>query len=292
MEPTRPAECLTCHSIVSLAGRAAHLEAVRRAQEETLPLEGIQALIDGADSDPHRFPPTLIYSEGWMLRLVLRWFEAHKAPTHYLGFQTGATWFSEALLPSPFLQRHRGDRRAEAHTHADGIIGHFTIGSVAKADAKLLPDASQFVVTEAKIYSPLSPGTRNAPTYDQAARNVACVAELLSRAHRQPNEMNSLAFFVVAPRRHINEGAIGEKLGKTSIEKAVRSRAQAYSPELDPWVEDWFLPTLQAMTIMPLSWEQLIADIASQDGVAAQALSSFYERCLKYNTVPRNFVPA
>jgi len=160
-----------------------------------LALEGIHALIDAAGNEPQRFPPTLVYSEGWMLRLVLQWFSVREAPGHPLEFHAGATWFSEALLPSPFRSRHRGDRRAEARTHADGILGHFTIGSAAKADARLLPEAEQLVVTEAKIHSPLSGFTRNAPTYDQAARNVACIAELLSRVSRRPNELKTLAFY-------------------------------------------------------------------------------------------------
>src|SRR3972149_9501694 len=100
---------------------------------------GIHALIDATEREPHRFPPTLLYNEGWMLRLVIEWFNTHQAQGHPLSFHVGASWFSEALLPSPFRARHRGDRRAEARTHADGILGHFTIGSAAKADARPRP---------------------------------------------------------------------------------------------------------------------------------------------------------
>ena len=255
-------------------------------------LEGIHALIDAAGNEPQRFPPTLVYSEGWMLRLVLQWFSGREEPGHPLAFHAGATWFSEALLPSPFRSRHRGDRRAEARTHADGVLGHFTIGSAAKADARLLPEAEQLVITEAKIHSPLSGGTRNAPTYDQAARNVACIAELLSRVSRRPNELETLAFYVIAPQQHINEGGISAKLQKPSIEEAVRLRALAFSPELDRWFHEWFLATLKSMTIMPLSWEALIQDVESQDKATGQGLRTFYEKCLKYNSGPGRFVPA
>jgi hypothetical protein len=254
--------------------------------------EGIHTLIDAADTHPHRFPPTLMYSEGWMLRLVLHWFYSHQLTNHSLAFAPGATWFSEALLPSPFRPRHRGDRRAEARTHADGLLGHFTIGSAAKADAMLLPDATQLVVAEAKIHSPLSGGTKNAPGYDQAARNVACVAELLSRAKRQACEVHSLAFLVLAPEEHIREGAIAAKLEKSSIEKAVRSRAEAFSPELDGWLLEWFVPTVEAIAIKALSWEQVIRDIADIDEQGSRVLASFYERCLKYNLPGSGLVPA
>src|SRR3990172_10319899 len=138
--------------------------------------EGLHALIDGAGSRTPNFPPTLVFNEGWMLRLILSWFASHAVPGHSLAFQPDATWFSEALLPSPFLRRYRSDNRAEAHTHADGVIGHVSVGASAKGDTSLLPNASQLVVTEAKMFSPLSAGTQNAPAYDQAARNFACIA--------------------------------------------------------------------------------------------------------------------
>jgi len=246
-------------------------------------IQGIHALIDAAESEPHRFPPTLLFNEGWMLRLVLDWFNTHEAQGHPLSFHARATWFSEARLPSPFRARHRGDRRAETRSHADGIIGHIAIGAAGKAGVELLSNASQLVAVEAKIRSSLKAGTRNAPNFDQAARSVACIAEILSRAGRRPDRMDSLAFLVAAPQENINKGAIGAKLGKSSIEAAVRLRAQTFSPELDPWLEQWFLPTLERIIIASLSWESLISDIQDLDDSAGQDLATFYEKCLEYN---------
>ena len=161
------------------------------------------------------------------------------------------------------------------------MIGHFTVGSAAKVDVMLLPQATQLVVIEAKIHSPLSRRTLHASTYDQAARNVACIAELLSRAHRLPSDFQSLAFVVIAPQQHIKEGGITAKLEKLSIEKAVRSRAQDFSPELDAWLDDWFIPTLETIRIEPLAWEHLISDIAAIDQHTSQGFTMFYDRCLK-----------
>ena len=246
-------------------------------------LERIHALIDAADSAPHRFPPTLIYNEGWMLRLILHWFESHSLPEHVLDFQAGATWYSEALLPTPFKARYQGDPRAEARTHADGIVGHIAVGSAAKGDGALLPGATQLIVTEAKLNSPLSSGTHNAPTYDQAARTVACMAETLYRAERSPAEFRSLAFVVIAPQHHIDKGGIAALLSTESIGAAVRARARAFAPKLDGWLEEWFMPTLEAIRIASLSWEHVIGDIAAIDAQASGELSAFYGRCLKYN---------
>jgi hypothetical protein len=210
-----------------------------------------------------------------MLRLVLQWFSTHEVPGHPLAFEASATWFSEALLPSPFFPRYRGDNRAEARTHADGIVGHVSVGAAGRADAALLPDASQLIVTEAKMFSPLSAGTKNAPAYDQAARNVACMAQMLFKAMRPPSAMASLGFFVLAPASQISEGGISDKLEKTSIENAVRSRAAPYSPDLNEWVSDWFAPTLSLVNPRSLSWEQLIADIQSRDRDTSESLGAF-----------------
>jgi hypothetical protein len=246
-------------------------------------LERIHTLIDAVESEPHCFPPTLVYNEGWMLRLVLDWFQSHCLPDHVLDFRPEATWYSESLLPTPFKARYRGDPRAEARTHADGIFGHISIGLVAKADAELLSDATQFVVTEAKIHSSLSKGIRNAPTYDQAARSVACIAQVLTQANLRPSQLQSLAFVVIAPERRIIGGAITVKLDKKSIEAKVRLRVETFASELDVWWEEWFVPTLEAIQVEVISWESLIDDITTVDEPASRELMAFYERCLKYN---------
>jgi hypothetical protein len=250
---------------------------------EVMVLEGIHKLISAAESEPANFPHTLLYNEGWLLRLVLDWYSRHKLTGNPLLFQHRATWFSEALLPSPFRPRHRGDPRAEARTHVDGIVGHFSIGRSGKADASLLADATQIIVIEAKIYSPLASGTRHAPSFDQAARNVACITELLSRANRLPSEMTNLAFFIMAPEVQIEAGVFTQKLDKAYIRAAVLSRAEAFAPELGSWVDEWFIPTLEAIRIETHSWESLIGYTASNDPETFQSLLAFYKRCLMHN---------
>jgi len=246
-------------------------------------LEGIHRLIEAVETKPANFPPTLIYNEGWMLRLILDWYSRHQLSDHPLQFEPDTTWFSEALLPSPFRPRYRGDIRAEARTHSDGILGHISVGGSAKADAKLLPDATQLIVVEAKIYSPLSGGTRNAPNFNQAARNVACITEILYRANRPPSLMTSLAFFVVAPEAQTKIGIFTQKLNKDAIRKAVQARAEDFSIELGSWVDKWFFPTLETIQIEALSWESLNSHIESNDPENSQSLQEFYKRCLIHN---------
>ena len=109
-------------------------------------------------------------------------------------------------MPSAFLARHRGDPLAENWTHADGVLGHFTIGNQGKADLSLRHDATQFLVLEAKMFSELSSGVTSAGHFDQAARNVACIAEVFHRANVQPRPKTQIGFYVLAPDSQIKQG--------------------------------------------------------------------------------------
>lgn len=84
-------------------------------------LLGMQRRLDGPGAS---FPPTELYSEGWMLRLLMELSAAGSIDA--LGSWTNRThWFSEARLASSFAPRWRKDPIGEGATHADGIIGDF-----------------------------------------------------------------------------------------------------------------------------------------------------------------------
>jgi hypothetical protein len=78
------------------------------------------------------------------------------------------------------------DLLAEGWTHADAVIGNVTIGDSALADATLAEGAKQFIVVEAKLFSPLSPRVTNASYFDQAARQTLLERRL--HAHRTERE--------------------------------------------------------------------------------------------------------
>lgn len=206
------------------------------------PFERIVAMLTEAQTPGRHFPATLLYNEGWMLRLVLDWFANQPHHEHPLSFLPGATWFSEALLPSQFFASRRGDPLAEGWTHADGVIGHASIGDGALANTKLKANATQFIVTEAKLYSPLSPGVKNAPDFDQAARNVACMVQVLSESGITCDSMRSMGFYVLAPQSQIDDGLFSKEMSKSSIKAKVIQRIDSY---IDPAVlcakRDWLV---------------------------------------------------
>ena len=85
-------------------------------------------------------------------------------------------------------------------------------------DLELEPHATQFTVAEAKVGCPLSKGTSNARYFDQAARNVACMAEVIARAGKEPSGFDRLEFVVLAPRYSIDKGTFSDELTRSSIE--------------------------------------------------------------------------
>ncbi len=226
-------------------------------------------------------PPTELYNEGWLLRLVLDWFERERTTGHPFAVQKGARWYSEALLASQFLPTRRTDTLAESFTHADGVMGHFEISPGESGEATLRKDAEQFVVIEAKLGSRLSKGVKNSSGYGQAARNVACVAHVVQVAGIQPRALHSLGFFVAAPEQQIQSGVFEDFVTKKKIRSQVKARVAQYDGTHDAWFKDSFLPTLEAIVVDLLSWESIIGHIDEHD--ANSGLPEFYHDCLRFN---------
>ena len=249
----------------------------------------ISKLLRLCDSENTVMPPTILYNEGWMLRLILDWFSQQEFTNHPLSFAKDAKWYSEILLPTPFPPRFRSDPLSEAYTHADSAIGQFTIGRYGKGDINLLQTAKQLIIIEAKMFSKLSKGIKNFRNYDQAARNVACIAQILNQSSTDLSDMLSIGFYVVAPAAQLkNEPTFEKYLSKSSIKNKVRNRIHAYRGEpaelqkID-WYENHFLPLMEKINIDALSWEQAIEHIESVDHDYGEQLNDFYKKCLELN---------
>ena len=168
-------------------------------------------LIDGAAKGIH-FPATLIYEEGWLLRVALEMSRSLKMSLAEPNpaslrrrwpfvFTEDDWWYSEARLDSPFprVARKNRNEKPEGPTHADAVVRNGSItssrdGHSARLDAK---NTTRLDVFEAKLGSSLSAGTRYVPDYNQAARNVACILW----EHLKPTWTRAitLGFWVVAP---------------------------------------------------------------------------------------------
>jgi hypothetical protein len=251
-------------------------------------LEAVTKIFSRCGSSDSVLPPTELYNEGWMLRLVLDWLDRNREVTHPLSFAHNARWYSEALLPSRFLPQNRGDVRAESFTHADGIIGHFSILPGERGAAKVFRDAKQLIVTEAKLGSSLSSGTKNASTFDQVARNVACIAHMIGTAGANIDTFDHLGFYVLAPEAQIRAGMFGDLITRESVERKVRTRVLKYDGIFDAWFEEMFKPVLARIKLGALAWESVLDALPIT--LETQQMWAFYEICLKFNPVRRREV--
>ncbi|MGE3820014.1 MAG: hypothetical protein AB7I30_11295 [Isosphaeraceae bacterium] len=243
----------------------------------------ITSMLEACEEGRPSFPPNVLFNEGWLLRIVIDWFEGHGGDRYPLSPHPGSRWFSEAWLPSAFLPRYRGDRLAESRTHADAAIGHFQIGDPGTARLSLASDATQFVVVEGKLFNRLSSGVKNAPYFDQAARSVACIAEALRRADREPRGLNDLAFLLIAPQARVDDGVFAWETSVDTIHRKIRRRVEDYAGERDHWFHEWFRPTLERVDVRCLSWEDVIDVIAFHDAESGQLIDRFYGQCLQFN---------
>jgi len=133
------------------------------------------------------------------------------------------------------------------------------------------------------LHSDLASGVKNARYFDQAARTVACMAEVLSRANRSPSKVSRLGFYVLAPDSRIRQGIFVKAMDRGLIQRKVERRVQEYKGARDEWHSDWFQPTLEQIEIEVISWEELIAAVRERESAAADILGGFYEQCLEFN---------
>jgi hypothetical protein len=250
--------------------------------------DAIVKMLSAADSEDAVFPPTLFYEEGWMLRLIL-FSAAGGINCLPFKFASGSKWYSEALLASPFLARHRNDELAEAYTHADGVVGHFKFKAATKAALELKSNASQFVVLEAKMSSGLSGGTRRAAAYDQAARTVACMAKTIERGRITLSNLDSVGFYLIAPEEQLRHGVFEKQMARENVVEKVRLRMEEYEKDevktrqLKEWFEGAFQPLIRRIDLCCWSWEVAVSIIAQTDAEAGKQVQAFYDQCIACN---------
>lgn len=241
-------------------------------------IKEIGGLLDKCGGNDRAMPATTLYNENWLLRLVLDWHKRNKCPDSPFSFHSDATWYSEGLLASPFL---KGDKR-EKHTHADGVIGNVCI----KKTAEIWPmeGARQLVVIEAKLGSFLSLGTKNSSNYDQAARNVGCLAHIAAAGkHCLPAETikewrkGAFAFYLVVPESR--KGKFESKMARESIEERIRCRAAGCEKNGD-WYDKNIAPYCKpdVMTVELVTWECVLRKMKYAG--CGDEYQMFYAQCL------------
>lgn len=237
----------------------------------------------------------LIYSEVWMLSLVLKWFSEHK-DCEYRGlsmknakslFSGSKTWHTESQLISQFaarpedknLNREMGLKSlSEGYTQPDAVYGDFAIGSW-----------HQFVVVAAKMKSLYSNKVTHAPGYNQVSRTVACMAKVIAEAGRKVEDIEDIAFYTLAPKDRLVKSKTFEAFtNKADIESRVNKRIEQYKGRAEyadhqQWQREYFLPLLDKIKIELISWEEVISFICEKDSESGAELQLFYDKCKTHN---------
>lgn len=245
----------------------------------------ILQILEMADTDHNNIRPTFLYNEGWLLKIILQQLKERKLIHPDLLFpDDNINWFSEPLLPTPFSARYRGDKLSERNTEADGVVGRFKIGKKTKTGLTLNDSCDFFYVTEAKMYSPLSSGTKNAPDYDQAARNIACIAKLIYDKKLPVENFKKLGFYVLLPEEQKDKvESFRTYTNINNIKEKISKRIQDYPDDdlkkrdIIQWFKNNFENYLEKLDVKLITWEELIEK--SQDS----SLNNFYIKCKKYN---------
>ena len=231
--------------------------------------------------------PTEFYNEGWLLKLLAFSVTDYGLKDNVLFVNENDKFFSEALLYSPFLARTRKDPFAETHTHADGAIGNFTIGTdSSKGSLNLI--GNKLNVFEAKISSEFSKKVSNALFYNQVARYVACIVDTIDKAEKIEtlNDL-TLGFYLTIPEvKYIEKKSFKKYLGKTHIFDTVKKRIEQYKGEDDfnkrkDWFEKKFIPVLENISIEPIFYETIISELKGYKYI--NEIDKYYELCINYN---------
>lgn len=218
--------------------------------------------------------PTIIYNEGWMIRLLVieSMIEKLKINKVDFGLLASKNWSSEALITSPFVEARENK---EGYTHADIILGDFSVNYNERGDVKLNDSPDVLGIIEAKMGSNLSQGTSNAKDiYNQASRNICCLSYV---TRRNPN--CELFFIVAAPTATINKHSIERQVKRENIliqiEKRFQHSKETYMPEIKNQVEKCKL-----VIIRYEDWIKELKNIEVQI-----MLDDFYKKCLKFNKI-------
>ena len=218
--------------------------------------------------------PTIIYNEGWMIRLLVieSRIEGLKINEVDFGLLASKNWSSEALITSPFVETKEN---REGYTHADIILGDFNVNYNERGDVKLNDSPEVLGIIEAKMGSNLSQGTSNAKDiYNQASRSVCC----LSYVTRIKPDCK-LFFIVVAPQATIDKHEIERQVKRKNILKQIEKRFQhskeTYMPEIKNQVEK--------CKLVIISYKDWINKLSNSE--VQTMLGGFHEKCLKFNKI-------
>jgi hypothetical protein len=240
-------------------------------------MKSIIEIIKSIDSDTPNINPTQIYNEGWMTRLMVYYSIQDGITINGIDYSKIKNWCSEALLSSPIKPKVKEDKLGEGPTHTDMAIGDFTVNFENSGEIDVLLDAKIFGVIEAKMKSNLSQGTKYAKEYNQASRNLACIAKKTCES-----ENCEIFFAVVAPEKTILKHKIENQIKLEKIIEQINIRFTNYQKKCGE-IENMnkIIEKAEKSKTWCISYEDWICKFEKHE--SKNVLNSFYNKATKWN---------
>lgn len=220
--------------------------------------------------------PTVFYNEGWMSRFLVHQSITEKLIFHEIDFGKISNWTSEALISSPFLHANHA---WESHTHADISLGDFDVDYSKRGEIEIRETAKLFGIIEAKMGSNLSQATTYAKHYNQASRNLACIA---SNSFTKP--ACNIFFWVTAPAAILKKHKIEMQIDLNHMIDQIQNRFDLYSlNDTTRRNMNEILEKASTCKVGAVSYEDWISII--NDTNAKNFLQEFYNKAKKWNRI-------
>lgn len=236
-------------------------------------MQKLSEIIECIDANFSRINPTIIYNEGWMTRLLVQQSIIDKTEICGIDFSQITNWTSEALISSPFIN---APYKKEGYTHADIALGDFKIDYCERGEIKLLGDARIFGIIEAKMGSNLCQGTTHVNNYNQASRNLACIA------HNTFKTPCKTFFAVVAPEKKLAKHKINKQIELDNLIQQIKNRFSLHPEEFkEKQSMDMVIQKAESTYVNCFSFETWIDRIKNP----YDFLQGFYDKTLKWNRI-------
>ena len=241
-------------------------------------IKEVARILNRCNTPETNISPTILYNEGWMTRLLVEVSMEAGIQLADIDFSKIKHWYSEGLLSSPFLARSRKDKLAEGYTHADMALGDFRVDFVNRGDISIEGSDGIFGVIEAKMGSPLSAGTKNAPAYNQASRNLACIA------YNTKDTDHTIFFGVAAPEKTIKKHGIKSQVERDAMLDQIAKRFDMYDRNSEVYAnKDKVIKRAKKCKCFVLSYESWLEALVEHE--AYPRLIEFKDQCYRFNSI-------
>jgi hypothetical protein len=226
--------------------------------------------------------PTIIYNEGWIIRLLVEESIRAKIKVKNIDFSKMKNWTSEAKISSPFEGAElKSINKNETKTQTDIILGDFPnpkFGETGGSEVKAEKNAEILGIIEAKMGSSLSQGIKKAEKYNQASRSISCLAHATKESPKC-----EIFFAVVAPHIQIEKSKFKEQIN--NVEEEIKGRFIS-TKGIVGYTDDMREKVKNCKKLI-ISYEEWISKIEDND--VKKAVVGFYEKCIKYNKINEKF---